>query len=63
MGKAALRASGVDDAEIERVNREYGMRDCDRLERQSATGDLKAGWETSFAPDRPLPEEEIPSPA
>jgi glutathione-regulated potassium-efflux system protein KefB len=63
MGKAALKATGVDEAEIDRVNREYRMRDCDRLERQSATGDLKAGWESSFAPDRPLPGEEIPNPS
>jgi voltage-gated potassium channel Kch len=60
MGKAALRASGIDQREIDRVEREYRMRDCDRLERQGETGDIRAGWETSFAADRQLPEEELP---
>ena len=58
MGKAALRASGVTTHEIERVEGEYRMRDCDRLERQRETGDIRAGWETSFGQDRPLPDEE-----
>jgi len=57
MGKAALRASGVDQREIDRVEREYRMRDCERLERQQRTGDLRAGWETSFGEDRPLADE------
>ena len=61
MGRAALKASGIEQHEIDRVDREYRMRDCERLERQSATGDLKAGWETAFAPDRPLPGEEVPT--
>jgi glutathione-regulated potassium-efflux system protein KefB len=56
MGRAALKASGVDPREIDRVDREYRMRDCNRLERQSRTGDLKAGWETAFGADRPLPD-------
>jgi monovalent cation:proton antiporter-2 (CPA2) family protein len=59
MGRAALKASGIEPREIDRVDREYRMRDCERLERQSETGDLRAGWETSFAPDRPLPGEEV----
>ena len=50
MGRAALKASGIEDGEIERVEREYRMRDCERLERQSATGDLHAGGERAFAP-------------
>ena len=58
MGKAALRASGIGSHEIEHVEREYRIRDCDRLERQRETGDIRAGWETSFAQDRPLPDEE-----
>jgi voltage-gated potassium channel Kch len=56
MGRAALRASGIDGEEAERVEREYRMRDCERLERQSATGDLHAGQETSFT-EAPLPDE------
>jgi voltage-gated potassium channel Kch len=63
MGKAALRASGIGAEEIARVEGEYRMRDCERLERQAETGDLKAGWETAFAEDRPLPEREVPSPS
>lgn len=48
MGKAALRASGIEASQIERVEREYRLRDCERLERQTATGDLHAGAERSF---------------
>jgi monovalent cation:proton antiporter-2 (CPA2) family protein len=55
MGRAALRASGIDAQEVDRVEREYRMRDCERLERQSATGDLHAGQETSFT-EGPLPD-------
>jgi glutathione-regulated potassium-efflux system protein KefB len=62
MGKAALRASGVDAREISRVEGEYRMRDCERLERQQETGDIRAGWETAFGANRPLPDEE-PTPA
>jgi voltage-gated potassium channel Kch len=58
MGKAALRASGIEQREIDRVEREYRMRDCERLERQQATGDIKAGWETSFGEGRPLADEQ-----
>ena len=58
MGKAALRASGIERGEVERVEREYRMRDCERLERQQETGDIRAGWETSFGEDRPLPDQE-----
>jgi monovalent cation:proton antiporter-2 (CPA2) family protein len=58
MGRAALRASGITSEEIDRVDREYRMRDCERLERQSATGDLHAGLGLSFAADRSLPDEE-----
>jgi len=56
MGRAALKVSGIEPVEIDRVEREYRMRDCERLERQSATGDLHAGEETSFTPDRTLPD-------
>jgi monovalent cation:proton antiporter-2 (CPA2) family protein len=59
MGKAALRASGIPPGEVKRVEHEYRMRDCERLERQRETGDIYAGWETSFGEDRPLPDEEV----
>jgi glutathione-regulated potassium-efflux system protein KefB len=56
MGRAALEIAGVDLEEVDRVDLEYRLRDCERLERQSATGDLRAGIERSFGPDRALPE-------
>ena len=58
MGKAALRASGIGQNEVERVEHEYRMRDCERLERQTESGDIRAGWETSFGEGRPLPDQE-----
>ncbi len=61
MGRAALRASGIEAGEVERVDREYRMRDCDRLERQSATGDLHAGEELAFSAG-PLPDAEAVPP-
>jgi glutathione-regulated potassium-efflux system protein KefB len=57
MGRAALKASGIDRQEIDRVEREYRLRDCERLERQSKTGDIKAGWDRAFTADRALPDE------
>jgi len=63
MGRAALKANGVDAREIDRVEREYRSRDCERLERQAATGDIRAGWERAFTADRALPDEEARSPA
>jgi monovalent cation:proton antiporter-2 (CPA2) family protein len=62
MGRAALRASGIQAGEVERVDREYRMRDCDRLERQGATGDLHAGEEIAFTAG-PLPDGEAVPPA
>jgi len=56
MGRAALRLSGIEPQEIDRVEREYRGRDCERLERQTATGDLAAGQERSFSPERALPD-------
>jgi hypothetical protein len=58
MGRAALEVMGVEPEEIDRVDFEYRLRDCERLELQSATGDLRAGIERSFAPDRALPKSE-----
>jgi len=59
MGRAALREAGVEAQEIDRVEREYRLRDCERLERQTETGDLRAGLERSFGPDRALPDQEV----
>jgi hypothetical protein len=60
MGRKALKAVGVEGGEIDRVDGEYRLRDCERLERQSATGDLHAGEDRSFGPDRSLPDEAEP---
>jgi monovalent cation:proton antiporter-2 (CPA2) family protein len=57
MGRAALEIVGIDPEEVDRVDLEYRLRDCERLERQSETGDLRAGLERSFGPDRALPDE------
>jgi voltage-gated potassium channel Kch len=57
MGRAALKAVGFSAEEVERVDREYRLRDCERLERQSETGDIHAAAETMFIPGRPLPDE------
>ncbi|MGH6659603.1 MAG: cation:proton antiporter [Sphingomicrobium sp.] len=56
MGRAALKSAGIAADEIERVEREYRSRDCERLERQSETGDLHAGEERAFSAERPLPD-------
>lgn len=58
MGRYALKALGIPQAEIDRVDSEYRLRDRERLERQSETGDLHAGDERAFKPDRALPDEE-----
>jgi len=58
MGRAALTEAGIDPREIDRVEREYRLRDCERLERQTATGDIRAGLERSFGPDQALPDEQ-----
>ncbi|WP_051504122.1 monovalent cation:proton antiporter-2 (CPA2) family protein [Sphingomonas jaspsi] len=53
-GRAALKDAGIAGDEIDRVEREYRLRDCERLERQASTGNLRAGLERSFGPDRAL---------
>jgi glutathione-regulated potassium-efflux system protein KefB len=57
MGRAALRAVGLPPGEIDRVEHEYRLRDCERLERQSQAGDLHAGEERAFSADRALPDD------
>jgi glutathione-regulated potassium-efflux system protein KefB len=59
MGRAALRASGINSAEVDRVEREYRQRDCERLERQAESGDIRAGWERAFTPEQALPDGEV----
>lgn len=59
-GRAALKGAGIAAEEIDRVEREYRLRDCERLERQASTGNMRAGLERSFGPDRAL-DDEAPS--
>jgi voltage-gated potassium channel Kch len=64
MGREALVRLGVAKHEAERVEREYRMRDCERLELQRASGDLRSGRERMFNVDRPLQDErEVSGPA
>jgi monovalent cation:proton antiporter-2 (CPA2) family protein len=57
MGRKALKAVGIDTAEVDHVDREYRLRDCERLERQSEAGDLHAGEERAFGPNNALSDE------
>ena len=54
MGREALLKLGIARREVDRVEEAYRSRDCERLERQSATGDLHAASERMFRADRPL---------
>ena len=62
MGREALLRLGVARREAERVESAYRRQDEERLERQSATGDLHAAKERMFGADRRLPDEP-PEPA
>ena len=57
MGRAVLKVVGLPHEEVDRVEREYRLRDCERLERQSETGDLHAASERMFTPVQALPDE------
>lgn len=54
MGRAALEAMGLRPEEVDEVDFEYRLRDCERLELQTSSGDLKAGFDQSFGPGRTL---------
>ena len=57
MGRGALRSLGIAEREVGRVEREYRQRDRERMEAQSASGDLHAGIERSFSAERGLDDE------
>lgn len=57
MGRQALAALDVPKGQIDRVEKEYRTRDLERLESQTATGDLHAMKETMFRPGNPLGDE------
>jgi CPA2 family monovalent cation:H+ antiporter-2/glutathione-regulated potassium-efflux system protein KefB len=55
MGRMAMVALGVDQDEIDRTEAEYRRRDEDRLQLQTASGDLKAGRDTIITEQVVLP--------
>ena len=57
MGREALLKLGIKSGEVDRVEREYRQRDCERLELQTATGDLHAAKDTMFRVENPLGDE------
>jgi monovalent cation:proton antiporter-2 (CPA2) family protein len=57
MGREALRKLGIADREVARVERAYRQRDGERLQLQSASGDLHSGKERSFSAEQGLPDE------
>jgi voltage-gated potassium channel Kch len=63
MGREALLAFNVEGEEVERVAAEYRERDRQRLERQSASGDLHAMREVMFSPSNPIDDEAADEPA
>ena len=54
MGREALALFCVDEAEAARVEKEYRERDRQRLDSQTASGDIHALKETMFRPDNPI---------
>jgi hypothetical protein len=58
MGRKALKMAGLSSEEVDEVERAYRNRDCERLERQAETGDLRAGVDRMFSDDRSLDDGE-----
>ena len=59
MGRSALSRLGIAEREVTRVEREYRLRDSERLQMQSESGDLHAGSDRSFGAERSLPDEPL----
>lgn len=59
MGREALRRLRIAEREVGRVEREFRSRDSERLQLQSASGDLHAGADRRFDADNPLPDEQL----
>lgn len=54
MARLAMESAGVDSEEIERTERLFRSRDCERLEAQIASGDLRTGIDRIItAPEKP----------
>jgi glutathione-regulated potassium-efflux system protein KefB len=60
MGREALALFCVDAEEVDRVEREYRERDLQRLDSQTAAGDLHAAKGLMFRPDNPLRDSPLP---
>ncbi len=58
MAREALLKLGISERETGRVVREYRVRDDERLQAQSGTGDIHAAKHRMFAPDRSLADEQ-----
>jgi glutathione-regulated potassium-efflux system protein KefB len=56
MGREALALFCVDGEEVDRVEQEYRERDRQRLDSQTASGNIHAMKENMFGPDNPLGE-------
>ncbi|MGI8611295.1 MAG: cation:proton antiporter [Sphingomicrobium sp.] len=63
MGRQALLKLGIAPREADRVENEYRLRDTERLQVQSATGDLRAARDRMFGADSSLPDEQSKDPA
>ncbi|MBA3729819.1 MAG: cation:proton antiporter, partial [Sphingomonas sp.] len=63
MGREALLALGTVRREADRVEAAYRERDAERLEVQSATGDLRAARDRMFGAETSLPDEQARDPA
>jgi len=63
MGRLALLKLGVPIREADRVEAAYRQRDTQRLQVQSATGDLRAARDHMFSADSSLPDEQAKDPA
>ena len=63
MGREALLKLGIGRREAERVEAAYRERDAERLQVQSATGDLRAARDRMFGAHSSLPDEQARDPA
>jgi voltage-gated potassium channel Kch len=57
MARLAMESTGVDSEEIERTERLFRSRDCERLEAQIQSGDLRARVDRIFTSPEPPHEE------
>ena len=58
MGREVLRRLSIAEREVARVEGEFRLRDSERLQMQSASGDLHAGSDRRFDVGRPLADEQ-----